>query len=385
MHFDRKKIFILGFIIVLLAAIPLTVLILEKQQETRSRAAKSTVLSFVNAASGQQSSQTNPIIARENEEFKLDVVLNPGTNLVNALILKVDYDPSLIATSSAGSTCQNALCPNPNSLFLGEVEYTDGRIAASFSKNTDVARIVQTETKIATLTFKALKKIDTTEIKFSGETIVKSSLKADREANEQPENVLSSTNPAWIKIAAGATTPTPTISLTPTPTRTIGDEIENEVPVCTSLNIDRDIEGEAPFSITFTAVGTDTDGTIKKATFNFGDGPVQDVIQAGGIGTDSVSVQTSHTYLNPGTYQASAILTDNSGGISDSTTCTQTITVTESIANNNQPPVPTEGEEIIPKKEFEPTEAPGPSAPIVGIGIGAFVVSMLGALIFLAL
>lgn len=64
-----KKFFLLGFIIVILVAIPFSVYLAQQTQETRSRATPSTTLSF---EPSEPSVNVDGILT-------LNVVLNPGT------------------------------------------------------------------------------------------------------------------------------------------------------------------------------------------------------------------------------------------------------------------------------------------------------------------
>jgi len=120
----------------------------------------------------------------------------------------------------------------------------------------------------------------------------------------------------------------------------------NPIPVCTGLAVDRDPNGAAPFTITFTASGNSGFGStprtnpINQVIFSFGDGSIQNVTSGGGIGGDKVSVSASHTYNNPGTYQVTATLSDTSGAISaDSANCTQMVTVSQSLTTPTPTPV----------------------------------------------
>src|SRR5207249_2993580 len=159
--------------------------------------------------------------------------------------------------------------------------------------------------------------------------------------DQASENVLSSASPAYIVIGGSADitptngsgptntpvpiptsipTATPDVTATPGPSTIVTDTPGptngltgtrsptgtgggNQPPVCNNLASDRETTGTALFSITDTANGTDSDGTISKVTFNFGDGQVNDVTQAGSIGSNSVNVQIAHTYNTDGSYQ----------------------------------------------------------------------------------
>lgn len=360
--FAGKKILLLGLIVVLLAAIPLTVYFVQRQQEVRTQAQKSTILSFA--------PPTFP--ATEGETFNLDVSMNPAQNLVSFVKLDLSYDSTKLATSSAQSTCGDAICPNTSafpSVLEGPI-YSPGKISLTLSVGADPTKVVQSTTKVATITFsaKAATGTSATQVLFGNDTQVLSTATTDQAS----ENVLSTTSPASITIAPGEVTPTPApVDLTPTPTGT--SSASQNAPVCTSLDADKDPTGPPPLSLTFTANGSDSDGTIQKITFNFGDGPVQDILQGGGIGSASASVQIAHTYNTSGTFQASAVVTDDSNATSNPTSCTKTVTVAQAI-----PPTPTE----VPPVTLTP---PGPGEVILGVGIAGIVLSVVGAALFFAL
>lgn len=139
-------------------------------------------------------------------------------------------------------------------------------------------------------------------------------------------------------------------------------------PTCTSLTADVTTTGQAPYTLGFTASGNDTSKAIDKASFNFGDGGSLDVTQGGGIGTSTVSATASHTYLDPGSFTATAILTNDQGSISDSSSCTLAVTITGSGSG-----------------ALSPIPATGPSPVIIGVGILGGALLLLGALLFFVL
>lgn len=361
-----KNLFLLGFIGVLLAAIPVTVYYLQQQQETRTKAEQSTTLSLIPAAK----------TVNAQEKFTLDINMDPGKNVVIGTTLSINYEPSKVATVDAGLVANSSAFPN----MVGDIVYSSGNILVTMQTGLAEPQLIRTPTKVATINFKALSETTSTDVSFGNETAVFATL-ADPETN-----VLSTKNSAKITINASATsdTPTPTVPAgTPAPT------IANQPPNCLALNADRTTTGTAPFAITFTAVGNDADGTITKATFNFGDGPVQDVTTAGGIGTNSVNVQSAHSYQNPGTYSASVILTDNKGAVSALGNCTKTITVTQGTGA----PIATPTAQIVQISNPTPTIVsaqptivpPGASESILGAGIAGAALTIIGAILFFAL
>ncbi len=375
-----KRLIVVGIVVVLLAAIPLVLWQVSQQQQSQSSAAPATILSFQPAA----------VTTTVDQTFNVDVYLDPGTNNVLSSNFTIVYDPTKLATDGAGLTPVLSVSADTPG-FPGVVEgpiYTNGGIFINFSVGTNATKAIATKVKIATITFKA-KAASTTPAQISFSNPYASSIVG---LEQGEDNVISAANPATVTInpAQSIITPTatPSATLTPTPAAVA----QAQPPVCTGLSVDRATTGPVPLSITFTAIGNHPNGTISKVTFNFGDGPVQDVTQAGGIGTNSVNTQVSHTYNNPGTFNASAILTDSKGVTSSVGTCTQVITVTQAVAATpsagiGAPVAPTATS--IPTDTPIPTRAPiappGPGNALIGIGMAGAVLSIIGAVVFFIL
>ena len=372
-----KKLLLFGFIAVLLVVIPLTVYLVQQQQKTKSGAAPSTTLGF-NPASKS---------VAVNDTVNLDVMMNPGTNQVSFVKLIINYDATKLATSAAGAAIcpqkpNDALCPNViafPSVLQGPI-YGPGTISVTLSIGGSPQNIVQTATKIATLSFTALTPTDpgTTQVTIDSQQGQVLSIASTDQFNE---NVLSSVSPATITITGAVATPSPTptptpvptLEPTPTPTPVPTATPNANAPICDSLTLSGAATGTAPYSLTFTATGTSSASTISKVTFNFGDSAIQDVPQSGG--PSSVSVQASHTYNSGGTFVASSTLTDALGNVSTSTTCTQTITVSAAATA-------TAIAQATPTPSLPPT---GPDGKILAIGTIGTILSVIGALLFFAL
>lgn len=392
-----KKLILIGFIVVLLVAIPLTIFLLQQQQDTRTQAEQATTLSFE-----PTSSQASPISAQTGGDVSLDVVVDPGVNqnLVSFVRLEIQYDPSKLApveeTEGLKPFQENTAAL---SLLEGPV-MTPGSITATLSVGVDPTKVIQTKTTIATLNFTAIEATGEipTEVTFTTSSQVLSAGTGD-EANE---NVLASRVPAFVSISGEETspsitpevpvegeeeTPTPSIvaeispiaseSVTPTVTGTTGSS-NNVAPICEGLNAAGATTGVAPFTITLNALGSDSDGTISRATFSFGDGQVQAVTTGGGLGTSAADVSVTHTYETAGDYQASVVFTDSLGGVS-SGTCTLNITATTAATGETETaasPTP------IPDSTLLDT---GPEDLFTIAGVATSVLVVLGALIFFAL
>lgn len=320
MNFIKNKYFILGNIILLLIVIPITLYAVKRQTSLTSKAAPTTVLSFT------------PAVTTTNvgDSIALDVFVDPGQNVISILDqLTVEVDPTILEIVSLEKN--DAVFPVA---LRPAVINTDGTASISMSTSNDIQQAIQVKTKVATLTVKAKAATNGTPtlVKINKPPTQAFSLAT---TDGQTENVLSSTIPASIDITdtLGAS-PSPSLTVTPGAGSTsTGSAATNQKPVCSALSLDRSESGTAPYSLVFTATGTDADGTLSKVAFNFGDGPVQEVTTAGGLGTNSANVQISHTYTSPGSYSATAVFTDSKGDISDTVTCSKTITVADASAN----------------------------------------------------
>lgn len=377
-----KKLLLIGFITIMLVAIPATLWVLQQQQNVKSKANPSTTLSLLPATQATTVGQS----------ISYDIYVDPGTNQVSFAKFAITYDPTKLDVVTAGTKCGSSLCPETTvfPLVVDGPTYTSGNIAVSLSVGADPTKAITTKMKIATLTLKA-KDVTTVPapIAFGGNLQVLSvncgGTDPQNCPSDQPsENVLSTTNPATVTIGAGAITPTP-----------VATASANMSPICNALNLDRTPSGTVPFSLTFTANGTDSDGTVSKVTFDFGDGPTQDVTSAGGIGTNNVSVQVAHTYRNVGTYKASAVFMDNKNAVStsSSTLCQQTIVVSAgtggAAGTGTGSTGSTSGTTLqltstpIPAKPTIP--ATGPNNKIIGIGFIGTALAILGGMLVLGL
>ncbi len=171
--------------------------------------------------------------------------------------------------------------------------------------------------------------------------------------------------------------------------------VTTSLPSCSDLTLNRAATGVAPFIVSFTAKGTDTDGTIKTATFRFGDGEVVEITTGGGIGTNTVSIQSTHIYTTAGIYTAEVVLTDDQGGENAQGECVQTIIVTGGTGTAitptatpsgtlTQTPTPTKKPTSTPTSTLTkaPTTEPTPTIESPGSDI-AFSIGGLAAILFI--
>ncbi|HVT01461.1 MAG TPA: PKD domain-containing protein [Patescibacteria group bacterium] len=381
-----NRYFIIGNLLLLLISIPLTLFFIKRQQDVRSKAAPTSKLYF---------SPESPNTSTQCPSFTMDLMVDPGQNIVSIVDFYVKYDPSKLDITDIQEGTAFPTVVRPASI-------TSGAANMSVSVGSDVTKAVQTVSKVATITFKP---------KVAGPAQVTIDQDQSRvfslaPADQPTENVLFQTNPSNVNItsdacAGGSGTPIPSGTISPTPTGTSGGatvapsptggsisatptQAANQAPVCASFTVSPAASGSAPFSVLFTANGNDPDtgGLINATNFNFGDGTSQNVTE--GMNLQSVSVQANHTYQNGGSYGASVTFTDNNGATSQ--ICTQTIDVTGasgSAATSAPTAAPTSADNGAPTAA--PTvPATGSVAQTVGI-IGAVIITIVGGFLLLAL
>lgn len=362
---SAKKILLIIFALALLIVIPV-VLYLVSQQKPKTEAA-STTLTFVPATQS----------VNKDESVGVDISMDPGKNSVAIVKLLIAYDATKLATTEGGFSPNSTSFP---SVVSGPI-YGDGTIDVTLSVGANSPPI-QTTTKVASITFKALETTDTapTQLTFNTQTQVLS-------ASGTNQDVLSSAAPATVNIAAAQETPTPfpTTSepLIPTPTTSSGLSVNTTTtqqtgPVCISFTADRPTTGTAPFNVNFTLIATDAAAVIEKATFDFGDGQKRNVTSPEiGVSPHDVNTLSSHVYENNGTFTATGSITDVDGNVSDTGTCSITVNLSSEIAQTS-----TTGGELTPIPSPLP---PTGSNSFVGILTFGVVLTLIGAFILFSL
>ena len=382
----KNKYFILGNIALLLAAIPLTLLFISRQQDVRSRAAPTTRITLAPT-----------ILTFEGDnctEQSLAVNLDPGENLVSTVELFLTYDATKFNIS---------ISPNKN-IFPSEDEVLrgptvqNGQASVVLNIGSNVTNAIQAPVDIATITVVPIAATADGPANISIDSS-KTRVLSLSDNDEATENVFLSGGQAAVSVNASciegapeevgpSPSPTPTGgvggggSLTPTATPSISPTAgANQSPICSTVTTSPSNSGNAPFVMTLSAQGTDSDGTISKATFNFGDNTIQDIFE--GLGTAAVTTQLAHTYQAVGSYSASVVFTDNGGAVSSS--CTTNISV---LAGTTTPtPTATAGAGIQPTATATPTptiENPGGIGTTIAV-IGGLLLVILGGLALITL
>src|SRR3990167_5083871 len=200
--FTPKKLILFGLAVILLIAIPLTVYLVGKQQELKSRSAPSTTLSF------KPSSATTAV----GQDVTFDIMISPNSNFVSFVHLVISYDPTKLEKSGSGLSIDTNVFPGfdkskpPTPTFD-----STGKITVDLAVGGNPSAFIQqNNTKVGTLTLKAIASTEgaTTPITFDSKTQVLTG-----QGDQFNTNVLSSTTPASVTITeAGTLTPTPTPS-----------------------------------------------------------------------------------------------------------------------------------------------------------------------------
>jgi len=371
MRFIANKFFILGILALLvLIGIPLTIFFVKQQQELRGRAVASSDLSIEDA----------PTTIGIGEEFDVNIVVDPGENAISFVKFELNFDSAKLQPVKI--THNKDKFP----VVLDAENLASGSASISVAIGASVSSAIQTPETVATVRFKALA-VGQSAIVFD-RTGTDTQVLSVARTDEAGENVLSNTDEVSITVVQNATqTPTPPTTGTPGGSPTPTTSLTNKAPVCTQLSINPSASGQAPFSVSFTANGSDENGTLSKASFNFGDGTSQDVTTND---QKTASVQASHTYTANGTYNATVTFTDDNGAASAS--CAQAIQVGTGTGGGTNPTgtVTPTGEEEIPTPtsidEPTPTLAPTGDVTTTTFGvIGGVLLVIIGGLVFFVL
>lgn len=382
-NLSKKKLLLLGFLFAVLLVIPLTVYLVQQQQDTRTQAAPSTRLSF-----SPQSSTT-----AVGDKVTLDILVSPGSNHVSFIKLILKYDATKLSASESSFVVDPA---SKLEIIQGPVA-ENGTLSVALSIGSNPTEVITADTKVGTVTFDVIGASDLpTEVSFDPTTEISSLNEANQDHSDENVFLQNESAPASITIQGegGAEEEgvdeqdegiDPDLDPNPESSESGGVEeqdVANQSPICSALGLDVSASGVAPYTITFTAAGTDTDGTISKVAFNFGDGTIQEVTSGNGIGTNTVDVSLSHTYTVPDNYTASVIVTDDQEGTSDSVSCTSTVTITGNGTTND---TATNTTTTDASASATPMPATGPADKIVGMGVLGGILLLIGSLLFFAL
>jgi hypothetical protein len=219
----RKNV-LYALVAIIALSVPLTIGILQRQQETRSRANASTTLSFTPISTAA------PLQKSKGDIISLDLMVTPGTNLITFVKFQLTYDPSKLEPVSPDAFTLN------KDAFLSKDGpiISSGSLLASASVGSDPTKAIKIPTKVGTIQFRAIGGTGSipTTVTFASSTQALSAATQDQAA----ENVVSTTSPANIIIADNATTPSGTVTPSAAPTNAVA-------PTGTPLRFDLFLHG----------------------------------------------------------------------------------------------------------------------------------------------
>lgn len=326
----KKKVFSLITIFIFLLASILIIFQIKRNLDFRQRAATGDSVTFALTPETPPAGQTT---------FDTALTLNANGNDISGVdILITSSDPSVLkitgftpATTPNYDQALNAVDANGSSVHYVAVNKTADPIIGAPTIQLGTLRVQQVGTAtnasiaIATASTVIGRSVSTGLLFNAGSALFTYTVSPS--TNTPTPSPTGSTGSPTNTPVPSSSTPTPTFGFSSSPTTSV------QPPSCISLNLDRATIGVAPYVVIFTINGTTPNASITKVTMNFGDGPTQDITQAGGIGTKTVGVSIAHTYNNPNTYTASVTITDNTGAVSmASAACSKTITVTQAVS-----------------------------------------------------
>jgi hypothetical protein len=203
--FSKKKLLLLGFLFVTLLVIPVTVFLVQQQQNTRSQATPNTTLNFVPSEKP----------AEVGGKVDFEVWISPGNNQVNFIKLVIGYDGTkLTATTDSFelNTASNLSVIKPLAINDAGNELT---LVLSAQNPT---KVINQNMKIGTISFTVNEASETPiQIAFNDQSIqIRSINGANQDAFN--ENVYTKNGATASITTQGATDLTPTITETLTPT-----------------------------------------------------------------------------------------------------------------------------------------------------------------------
>ena len=369
-----KKLLLLGFIVVLLVAIPITVYLVQQQQKIRSGATAATTLSF---------SPITPQTATVESTVSFDIYLDPSDiNQITFVQLVIGYDSTKLAKADAGIV--PALWPSADggtfnpTISIGP-NYTPGNITVGWSIGANPQNVIKTRTKLGTVTFMAIEATDpgaATQITFENGS------RADSfdSTSSGLDNVISNLSSIASVNITDSANPTVTLTNTPTPTtQPIPTTISGSptpIPICSNFKIDEATTGITPYSVNFTITADSPDSTsIDNIALDFGDGETQEATDSGGIGTNSVSITIPHTYETSGTFNATATITEIDA---DEQTLTEDCNPIEITVNDQTSPT------TVAETNPSPLPPTGPTG-LITVGAVGVILTFIGIVLLLAL
>lgn len=210
--------FLLGFIAVILIAIPISVYMAGQSQQTVSNASASTTLTF---------EPISPTV-EVGKTLTLNIVLDPGiaepttTNQVSFVKLSINYDPTKFTPTNDCLT-PNPSLPNTLTSILENSACGNGTASISLSIGADPTNVLKKIATIATLKLKAIAATEsnapsniTFNLSAPNDTQILSIAPGDQTSENVLKNLLSTNVPAKATISNPSGQQSPTSTPAPT-------------------------------------------------------------------------------------------------------------------------------------------------------------------------
>jgi hypothetical protein len=188
----RKKLLAMGALLFAIVGIVLTIFLVQRQHDLRSRAERSTTISL----------SAHEADLAPGDEAKFDVTVNPGTNQVNFVKLTINYDPQVFS----GDENSFELDSSSPLQVVSDPSVSDGSLTVSLGVGSDPTRVIQSIQKIGSLKLTVVEDAPSgpSEVRFDDENTQARSIAGGDAFNE---NVLASTQPATVEIGGGVCVP----------------------------------------------------------------------------------------------------------------------------------------------------------------------------------
>jgi hypothetical protein len=206
MNLAPRNVLLFTLLLLLLIGVPITLSLVQKQQETRTHAAGGTTLSLI-----PEPGPSSSIQKTVGDSIPIDLMIDPGSNAVTFVKFQVKYDPTKLQPVANNSFTLNTL-KFPTSIE-GPIVGND-TVSQSVSVGSDPTKVIRTVTKVGTFNFKAIASTADTPTTVSFTTI--SQVLSSGPNDQAGENVLANVSPATISIVNIAGSPTPTDMPSPT-------------------------------------------------------------------------------------------------------------------------------------------------------------------------
>jgi len=184
----RHKYLGISATVAMLLLLPIVVISTQRPQRLSGIAEGATTIIF-----SPTSIESSPLEEKIGQEFFLNVLIDPGKNIISIVRLDINYDPKIFKLSMANPIEIN------KTIFTNVIDgpsYSAGNVQMTLSVGNDLSKSLSSRTKAITLNFVPISKtLDSSTIVSFGDNTSASGVKAN---NLDEENVVSSTAPAYI-------------------------------------------------------------------------------------------------------------------------------------------------------------------------------------------